>query len=314
MSLTGQQLPQDVKESYLRSLTKSSLVKLISMIESYSPTVKLYPSHLSSTTAHSEQARFTTPSIPETLIPPRDLIQGSDQGMTSTSAQQGIPGTQADYFNSFVAHLQPGLNSPLSSIQESTADGSGTSNVSTKLTTALTVQVEAKKPGATGATDATGATGTSSQPATPSTPKTLARQTPALSSGAGGTAYATVKALDLPPYEEMIFTAIAALKQDGGSAPKAILDWVQANFPVPESFRASCGQAISKAAKKGRLLKDGTMYKLKPGYNYPRVSNHRVLKTLYPPTTQYLTINLHSYLAAESITTIRIDACPFTIV
>ncbi|KAF8936900.1 hypothetical protein BGZ58_003543 [Dissophora ornata] len=68
----------------------------------------------------------------------------------------------------------------------------------------------------------------------------------------------------------MIFTAIADLKQESGSAPKAILDWVQAHYPVPETFRASCGQAISKAAKKGRLLKEGAMYKLKPGYTYPR--------------------------------------------
>ncbi|KAG0330757.1 iso-1-cytochrome c, partial [Podila horticola] len=84
-----------------------------------------------------------------------------------------------------------------------------------------------------------------------------------------GSNYVSVKALDLPPYEEMIFMAIADLREDAGSAPKAILDWVHDHYPVPDTFRASCGQAISKAAKKGRLVKDGALYKLKPGYNYP---------------------------------------------
>ncbi|KAF9335182.1 hypothetical protein BG006_000709 [Podila minutissima] len=84
-----------------------------------------------------------------------------------------------------------------------------------------------------------------------------------------GSNYNSVKALDLPPYEEMIFMAIADLREDAGSAPKAILDWVHDHYPVPDTFRASCGQAISKAAKKGRLVKDGALYKLKPGYNYP---------------------------------------------
>lgn len=63
-----------------------------------------------------------------------------------------------------------------------------------------------------------------SQPATPNTASHTGRQTPI--SGLTGS-YHSVKAQDLPPYEEMIFMAIADLKQDAGSAPKAILDWVQ---------------------------------------------------------------------------------------
>jgi len=187
-----------------------------------------------------------------------------------------------------VTHFQPVTGSPLSSIQEATIGDGNSSDVSAKSSAATTfaTQVEAMK---------AGTSGTSSQSPTPSTPKILGRQTPTTGTGT----YPSVKALDLPPYEEMIFAAIGALNQEGGSAPKAILDWVQAyvfatglttkyretsylpmklfhlssNYPVPESFRASCGQAISKAAKKGRLLKDGSMYKLKPGYNYPRVCN-----------------------------------------
>jgi len=41
-----------------------------------------------------------------------------------------------------------------------------------------------------------------------------------------GSNYNSVKAQDLPPYEEMIFMAIADLREEAGSAPKAILDWV----------------------------------------------------------------------------------------
>ncbi|KAF9349820.1 hypothetical protein BGX34_001593 [Mortierella sp. NVP85] len=258
MSLTGQQVPQNVKESYLRSLSKSNLVKLISRIESSSPTMKLYPSRLSSPpTVHQDNPSFA-PSISRTLGP-ADLSQRTDQDMLSGSAKHDIPGVQAEYFDPLATHFQPVTGSPLSSIQEATIADGNSSDVSAKSSAATTFasQVEAMK---------AGTSGTSSQSPTPSTPKILGRQTPTTGTGT----YPSVKALDLPPYEEMIFAAIGALNQEGGSAPKAILDWVQANYPVPESFRASCGQAISKAAKKGRLLKDGSMYKLKPGYNYPR--------------------------------------------
>ncbi|KAG0237349.1 hypothetical protein BGW41_000197, partial [Actinomortierella wolfii] len=80
--------------------------------------------------------------------------------------------------------------------------------------------------------------------------------------------YTSIKSDDLPPYEEMIFRAIAALNEEAGSAPKAILDWIAVNYPVPEGFRNSCGQAISKAAKKQKLQKQGGAYKLVPTYDY----------------------------------------------
>ncbi|KAG0235908.1 hypothetical protein BGW42_004554 [Actinomortierella wolfii] len=84
--------------------------------------------------------------------------------------------------------------------------------------------------------------------------------------------YTSIKSDDLPPYEEMIFRAIAALNEEAGSAPKAILDWIAVNYPVPEGFRNSCGQAISKAAKKQKLQKQGGAYKLVPTYDYSRSS------------------------------------------
>lgn len=90
MSLTGGQLSQGVKDSYLRSLSKSNLLKLISRIESSSPTVKLYPSRLSSPT--SVHAVVATPSISESLLPRG--TKRTDQEMMSSS-------TQADYFGAF---------------------------------------------------------------------------------------------------------------------------------------------------------------------------------------------------------------------
>jgi hypothetical protein len=74
---------------------------------------------------------------------------------------------------------------------------------------------------------------------------------------------------------------------------------------VPETFRASCGQAISKAAKKGRLLKEGALYKLKPGYNYPRVSYQSSFSQLLDSTPlakknkSDLVLNLLEDFAAE---------------
>ncbi|KAF9434110.1 hypothetical protein BGZ76_008539 [Entomortierella beljakovae] len=231
MSLTGGELPKGAKESYLWSLPKSSLVKLITMIESNSPDVRLYPSRLSSPTATQfDRSPFSiAASIPETptLV---DRAQASNRNVATISlspARNNTKGAQSDYFGR--------------------ASGSGT--------------------------------------------------------GVPGTHH-SVKAQDLPPYEEMIFMAIADLKQEGGSAPKAILDWVQGHFPVPETFRASCGQAISKAAKKGRLLKEGAMYKLKPGYNYPRrVSRH-------PGSTR---ARSHSYNSALPPGVPAIDASPMAL-
>ncbi|KAG0292247.1 hypothetical protein BGZ98_002656 [Dissophora globulifera] len=258
MSLTGQQLAQDIRENYLMSLPKKHLVKLIGKIEAVSPAVKIYPSHLSSpTTPQADKEGFTTPTIAGALMPV-EVAQGSTQGVSSGSSYQGVQGAQADYFESFVNHFQPVLSSPLSSIQESATNGGG-------------AQADSSGSGATGTSTQGASTGKISKPGTPTAHRASGRQTPGSSSGTGVTGtYNSVKAQDLPPYEEMIFMAIADLKQEAGSAPKAILDWVQAHYPVPETFRASCGQAISKAAKKGRLLKDGAMYKLKPGYSYAR--------------------------------------------
>ncbi|KAF9585111.1 hypothetical protein BGW38_003846 [Lunasporangiospora selenospora] len=75
-------------------------------------------------------------------------------------------------------------------------------------------------------------TSTTSQPATPTIAKptrSTLDQRQDMGTGIPMT-FASSKAQDLPPYEEMIFMAIADLKQEAGSAPKAILDWVQDAF------------------------------------------------------------------------------------
>ncbi|KAF9106123.1 hypothetical protein BGX29_010472, partial [Mortierella sp. GBA35] len=247
MSLSGEEVPQGVKENYLKSLSKANLVKLITRIESNSPSIKLYPSRLSSPSSTPfDQERFMTTSIAETMMPfdPRT----SQESLGSSPTNPSMQGVQADYF------AQPSI----------TTDN----HIHALVTSSSKPPIVSDMPDLSGHNSAPYP---SSQPATPTTANLTGRQTPISGSGSGLTgSYHSVKAQDLPPYEEMIFMAIADLKQEAGSAPKAILDWVQEHYPVPETFRASCGQAISKAAKKGRLLKVGALYQLKPGYNYPR--------------------------------------------
>ncbi|KAG0287782.1 hypothetical protein BGZ97_006993, partial [Linnemannia gamsii] len=261
MTLSGEEVSQEVKESYLKSLSKANLVKLITRIESSSPSIKLYPSHLSSPSATPvDQERLMSSTIAETILPFDS--QPDQDNLRSSPTHPPTQGLQADYFDPYVAHFAPAAGSSSGKAQPS--------NNTDNHVQATTMTSSSRPPIASDGTEFSTNSSTPyppSQPATPNTASHTGRQTPI--SGLTGS-YHSVKAQDLPPYEEMIFMAIADLKQDAGSAPKAILDWVQEHYPVPETFRASCGQAISKAAKKGRLLKEGALYKLKPGYNYPR--------------------------------------------
>ncbi|KAF9901686.1 iso-1-cytochrome c [Linnemannia zychae] len=262
MSLSGEEVPQDVKENYLKSLSKANLVKLITRIESRSPSIKLYPSRLSSPSATpQDQERFISSSIAETILP-FDSRQGQDS-IGASPTHPSMQGVQADYFDPYVTHFTPTAGPP---------PGQAQSSMNADNLAQGALAPTSRPPTVSDVADISINNNTPyppSQPATPNSTSHTGRQTPISGSGMTGP-YHSVKAQDLPPYEEMIFMAIADLKQEAGSAPKAILDWVQEHYPVPETFRASCGQAISKAAKKGRLLKEGALYKLKPGYNYPR--------------------------------------------
>ncbi|KAF9542819.1 hypothetical protein EC957_001539 [Mortierella hygrophila] len=260
MTLSGEEVSQEIKVNYLKSLSKANLVKLITRIESSSPSIKLYPSRLSSPSATPlDQERFMSSTIAENILP-FDSRPGKDN-VESSPSNPPMQGAQADYFDPYVAHVTPAAGQ---------SSGKAQPSINTDNHVQAAVTSSSRPPIASDGAEFP--TNNSmpyplSQPATPTAASHTGRQTPI--SGLTGS-YHSVKAQDLPPYEEMIFMAIADLKQDAGSAPKAILDWVQEHYPVPETFRASCGQAISKAAKKGRLLKEGALYKLKPGYNYPR--------------------------------------------
>ncbi|KAG0052371.1 hypothetical protein BGZ90_006511, partial [Linnemannia elongata] len=260
MTLSGEEVPQEVKENYLKSLSKANLVKLITRIESSSPSIKLYPSRLSSPSATPlDQERFMSSTNSENILP-FDSRPDKDN-VASSPTNPLMHGTQADYFDPYVAHFTPAAGQ---------SSGKAQPSINTENHVQPAVTSSSRPPTTSDGAEISSNNSTPyppSQPATPNTASHTGRQTPI--SGLTGS-YHSVKAQDLPPYEEMIFMAIADLKQDAGSAPKAILDWVQEHYPVPETFRASCGQAISKAAKKGRLLKEGALYKLKPGYNYPR--------------------------------------------
>ncbi|KAG0084287.1 hypothetical protein BGZ92_010007 [Podila epicladia] len=227
MTLTGDQVPKSVKESYLLAMCKADLIQFIARIESNSPGLKLYPSRLSSPTDLTDVSRF---------------IQASGQEQVFALAQ--------------ASHCQPTTTAISTSITENKAS-----------VTAFTFNSNTTTPPQSAPSRASGAqTGSTEQHKKSASTGKESTESATISTGSN---YNSVKALDLPPYEEMIFMAIADLREEAGSAPKAILDWVHDHYPVPDTFRASCGQAISKAAKKGRLLKDGALYKLKPGYNYP---------------------------------------------
>lgn len=70
----------------------------------------------------------------------------------------------------------------------------------------------------------------------------------------------------LPSYEELIVQAIQSINHPVGCAPKTIFAWIAANYAVATNFRPSCSQALQKAFRKGRLIKDGKVYRLCDGW------------------------------------------------
>lgn len=97
MTLSGEEVSQEVKENYLKSLSKANLVKLITRIESSSPSIKLYPSRLSSPSATPlDQERFMSSTIAENILP-FDSRPEKDN-IASSPTNPPMQGTQADYF------------------------------------------------------------------------------------------------------------------------------------------------------------------------------------------------------------------------
>lgn len=66
----------------------------------------------------------------------------------------------------------------------------------------------------------------------------------------------------LPSYEEMIVKALMEIGEPQGTPPRVIYDWMNSNYPLQSNFKASASQALQKTVKKGRLLKDGSLYRL----------------------------------------------------
>lgn len=90
MTLTSDQVPKSVKESYLWAMRKADLVQFITRIESSSPGLKLYPSRLSSPTDLTDVSRFIQASGQEQVFA---LAQGLSQLPTPA------PGMAPDYFS-----------------------------------------------------------------------------------------------------------------------------------------------------------------------------------------------------------------------
>lgn len=97
LSLTGEQLPQAIKDKYLQSLSRDNLVELITRIESSSPSIKLYPMRLSSPTEPRSDTKPMTPSTTETSVK-QEPQQESSHDMMISPTYQTMSDMQADYF------------------------------------------------------------------------------------------------------------------------------------------------------------------------------------------------------------------------
>ncbi|KAJ1025936.1 hypothetical protein NDA16_002562 [Ustilago loliicola] len=70
----------------------------------------------------------------------------------------------------------------------------------------------------------------------------------------------------LPSYEEMI---VEGLRIMGQAPPRELFNWMQVTYPLMKKFRPSAHQALQKAAKRGRLLKTGSKYRINPNWKDP---------------------------------------------
>ncbi|KAH8922499.1 hypothetical protein BT69DRAFT_1282187 [Atractiella rhizophila] len=71
----------------------------------------------------------------------------------------------------------------------------------------------------------------------------------------------------LPGYEDMIASAIKAINDPNGSPPRLIFEWMNDAYPLHKNFKASASQTLTKAVKRGRLTKSGSLYKLSDSWD-----------------------------------------------
>ena len=68
-----------------------------------------------------------------------------------------------------------------------------------------------------------------------------------------------------PKYEEMIGRSIIALRNHKGSSQPAILNYILANFPVPEgTLKIQLRLALKRGCNNGKLIKNGGSYRVSP--------------------------------------------------
>lgn len=70
----------------------------------------------------------------------------------------------------------------------------------------------------------------------------------------------------LPSYETMIVQSLEHVGGNRGAAPKEIFNYMSNHWPLIPNFRPSASQALAKALKRGRLLKQGSLYTLNPAW------------------------------------------------
>ncbi|KAG8758204.1 hypothetical protein FRC14_000509 [Serendipita sp. 396] len=71
----------------------------------------------------------------------------------------------------------------------------------------------------------------------------------------------------LPSYEEMIIETLGILDMPQGARPKDIYDYMMERWPLIPNFRPSASQALQRALKRGRLIKNGALYSLNPNWS-----------------------------------------------
>lgn len=104
----------------------------------------------------------------------------------------------------------------------------------------------------------------------------------------------------LPSYEDMIVNAITHFNDPQGTRPGILYQWMARVYPLTDNFRPSASQALQKAFKKGRVHKNGILYRVNHDYvegqtatrkptRKPRIGNSNgVVSTTFsaPPYTK----------------------------
>ncbi|PVF94047.1 hypothetical protein CPB86DRAFT_876672 [Serendipita vermifera] len=66
----------------------------------------------------------------------------------------------------------------------------------------------------------------------------------------------------VPDYETMIVRTLEAIQAPEGVPPRDIFNYMMKNWPLIPNFRPSASQALARALKKGRLVKNASLYSL----------------------------------------------------